>query len=448
MRPVVAIVGRPNVGKSTLFNRIVGKRAAIVEDTPGVTRDRHYGDADWVGREFVLVDTGGFFTQTEEALLQAMRQQAELAVEEATVVVFVCDAAEGLNPADEEVAGALRRSGKPVLVAANKVDTQGHESSGAIHELHRLGFPVHPVSAEHGRGIGDLLDAVIGAFPPPEEEPAPDPSALRLAVVGRPNVGKSTFINRLLGEERFLVSDVPGTTRDALDARLRYREKTIVLTDTAGIRRKKSIEEKVETFSVMQALRAMDHCDVAVVMLDATRAGEMQDLRIAGLAEERGRALIVAVNKWDAVEKDSVSAERYREELQRRLHFIAYAPVVFISATEGTRVHKVLDLALEVYDEWQTRLPTPRVNELVDDAQQTHPAPLDRGLPVKFFYAAQVGVRPPTFKITCNRPKAVTPEYTRYLAGKLRKAFPLRVPLRLLFSEKPGRRRRGREKAT
>jgi GTP-binding protein len=257
-------------------------------------------------------------------------------------------------------------------------------------------------------------------------------------------VGKSTFINRLLGEERFLVSDIPGTTRDALDARLRYREKTIVLTDTAGIRRKKSIAERVETFSVMQALRALEKCDVAVVMLDATRAGEMQDLKIAGLAEERGRALVVAVNKWDVVEKDSVSAERYRDELRRRLYFVPYAPVVFISATEGTRVHKVLDLALEVHEEWQSRLPTPRLNELLDEAQSAHPAPLDRGLPVKFFYMAQVGVRPPTFRVTCNHPRAVTAEYGRYLAGRVRKVFPLRVPLRFLFTEKPGRRRRGK----
>lgn len=434
---IVAIVGRPNVGKSTLFNKIAGKKLALSLDVPGVTRDRHYAHADWTGKEFEVVDTGGFLPRPDEPLLEQVRDQAQLAVDEAAAVILVVDAMEGLTAADREVAELLRRSGKPIFVAANKIDSARRAEEQGTSEFYALGLgEVFPVSAEHGRGVGELLDAVVAALPPAEPSPLPEPDAIRLAVIGRPNVGKSTLVNKLLGEERFVAAEVPGTTRDAIDARLRYKERTFILTDTAGIRRKRSIAQQIESFSVVRALKSLDRCDVACVLVDAQEPAVDQDARLVGLAEEKGRALVIAVNKWDAVERDDRTAEKLREEIREKLGFAGWAPLVFVSARTGQRVHKILDLALEVAEAHRARLPSHRLNALLQRAQEQHPAPLWRGFPVKFFYMAQVAERPPTFTISCNRPQAVTADYRRYLVNRLREEFSLNVPLRVFFRAK------------
>jgi GTP-binding protein len=444
MKPVVAIVGRPNVGKSTLFNRLAGKHLAIVEDVPGVTRDRHYADAEWDGRVFTIVDTGGFLPETEDRLLQQVRDQARLAIDEAQVVVLVVDAMAGLTGADEEVAGLLRKSGKPVLVAANKIDSSKREAEAGLAEVYRLGLPeVYATSAEHGRGVGDLLDAVVKSFPKGFEEAAPvDERVCRIAVIGRPNVDKSTLINALLGEERLVANPIAGTTRDAVDSDFTFDGQPFVLTDTAGIRRKRSIAQKVEQFSVLRAFKALDDCDVAVLLMDATQPAVDQDAKIAGLALEKGKALILCVNKWDLVEKQPHVAEDYREGIKREMKFVDYAPVIFTSALQGEKVTKVVSLARELFAQLQEKVPTPRLNQFLRQVVDEHPAPRDHGHPVRLYYIAQVGTRPPTFSLTANRPKAVAESYQRYLINQLRGAFGFRVPVRLLFKERPGRRSR------
>ncbi len=455
-RPVIALVGRPNVGKSTLFNRLVGRRAAIVLDTPGVTRDRNYADLDWSGRALSIVDTGGFEPASRERLIQQVREQARLAVDEAAAVVLVVDAREGLTEVDREVAELLRRSGKPLFVAANKVDGARAEAEAPIAEFHRLGFgEVHAVSAEHGRGVADLLDAVVEALgippspPPPEAlEPAPEVGSpespareIRLAIVGRPNVGKSTLVNALLREERFVVSDVPGTTRDSVDASLEHRGRRFVLTDTAGIRRKRSIALKVEAYSVVRAMRAIDEADAVACLLDAGEAGVEQDARLLGLVVEKGRALVTVVNKWDLAERAGATRDGYRRELRRRLPFAAFAPLLFLSARSGQGVEKLLDTAARLMEQFRARFPTRALNELLETLQAEHPAPLARGRPVKLYYVAQVAWAPPTFVIQCSRPEAIGDPYRRFVENRLRRAFGLEVPVRLVYQ---ARRRRAR----
>src|SRR5437660_6241646 len=451
MLPLVALVGRPNVGKSTLFNRIVGRRLAIVEDTPGVTRDRQYAQAQHGARRFRAVDTGGFTPQAEEQLVRAVREQAEAAIREADVIVLVVDAEAGLSGADRELATILRKGGKPVLLAANKVDSGKREAALDLGELHALGFDVFPVSAEHGRGVGELLDAAAEKLPPPgageaaaEDDLGPQPGGpVRLAVLGRPNVGKSTLLNRLLGEERFVASASPGTTRDAVDEELVWQGRRYVLTDTAGLRKKRHVVDKVEVFSAQRALRAVEHADVVVVLTDTTQLGVDQDARIAAQAEERGRAVILAVNKWDLVQDKEGEARRLRDEAQRHLQHVGFAPFLFISALEGTRVHQILELAAELRDEASTRIPTPQLNEWVQQMQEEHPAPLFRGFPVRFSYAYQVATQPVTIAIQCNRPQAVDAAYRRFLVNRLRDRFQLRVPVRLVFRQKSGSTPRG-----
>lgn len=478
MRPLIAIVGRPNVGKSTLFNKLVGAPIALVEDIPGVTRDRHYGDGDWRGRALSFVDTGGFVPEGEtgaiepgrtgqerarplgggpggrlasvyddEVLLASIRSQAQLAVEEAAAIIFVCDATEGLVPGDEEVGRLLRRSGKPLFVVANKVDSDKRERELPISDFYRMGVDeVFPVSAEHGRGVADLLDALLESLPQTplldEMEERPDDGKIRLAVVGRPNVGKSTLLNALLGKQRFIASAVPGTTHDPVDEELDFQGQRFVLTDTAGIRRRKSISARIESFSVIRALKALESCDVAAVLVDPSEIGVEQDSHITGLAEAKGRALILVVNKWDLHRGDPEAQERVREDLRHKMPFVAWAPIVFVSALEGKNVEKVLELAITLYKQASARIPTPVLNDFVQDVQNSHPAPLWRGLPVRLFFAAQVASRPVTVAVTTNRPQAIVDSYRRYIMNRLREDFALEVPIRLLFRQKTGDRRR------
>jgi len=454
-RPIIALVGRPNVGKSTLFNRLVGRRAAIVEGVPGVTRDRNYADLDWEGRALSIVDTGGFEPDSPDRLMQQVRDQAQLAVDEAAAVILVVDGRVGLTEVDRAVADLLRRSGKPLFVAANKLDSSPAEDEAPIAEFHALGFgEVHAISAEHARGVAALIEGVIGALgvprmPPPPEEAEPTeegPAAgppggdIRLAIVGRPNVGKSTLVNALLHEERFVVSEVPGTTRDSIDSIVTYRGKRFVVTDTAGIRRKRSIAQKVEMYSVIRAMRSIDEAEVVACLLDAGEAGVDQDARLLGLVAEKARALLVVVNKWDLAEKEGATQAWYREELSKRLPFVAWAPMLFVSAREGRGVDRVLDQAARLVEQYRARFPTRELNELLEAIQVEHPAPLARGRPVKLFYVAQVAYAPPTFVIQCSRPEAIGDAYRRFVENRFRAAFGLEVPVRFVFKERKRRR--------
>jgi GTP-binding protein len=445
MIPVLAIVGRPNVGKSTLFNRILGRHAAIVEDTPGVTRDRHYAEAHWSGRRLTLVDTGGFVPGDPDLLLQGMRDQAALAVGESDAVLFVVDAREGLSPVDLEIADVLRRSGKPVVLAVNKVDDARTEAKTLAHEFWKLGFDaVIYVSAEHGHGLTDLLEAVFDRIPEGAgiEAPSEAEARIRLAIVGRPNVGKSTLVNALLREDRFIASALPGTTRDAIDTPLERVGRRFTLTDTAGLRRKRTIEERVEQDAVWAAIRAVERSDVAALVIDATEPAVDQDARIAQLSEEHGRALMLVVNKWDQIPKVSDGEDSFRAGLKQRFKFVQYAPIVFTSALRGTKVDKVLEVAGQLYDELTFRVPTPRLNKLLGHIQDDNPAPFARGRALRLYYIAQVGEAPPTFAITCNQPQEVPEFYKRYVINQLRSTFRLRVPIRILWRERPGQERR------
>ncbi|QQR48025.1 ribosome biogenesis GTPase Der [Myxococcus xanthus] len=447
MKPLVAIVGRPNVGKSTLFNRLVGRRIALVQDEPGVTRDRHYADAEWEGRQFTFIDTGGFVPGDEDQLLQQVREQAQLAVDECDVIVFVTDARAGLTAADEAVANYLRKSGKPVVLAANKLDNTSGQMQALAGEFYRLGLgDVQALSAEHGLGMQELFDSVVAKLPPKEEgedaEAPPDDGIIRLAIIGRPNVGKSTLVNAILKEKRVVASDVAGTTRDPVDSELTYKDRKLLLTDTAGIRRKKSIAQRVEQFSVVAALKVMERSDVAVLLMDATEPAVDQDAKLAGLAEERGRALVIVVNKWDLVGADQRRQETYRESLKHSLKFVGYAPILFTSALTGSKVEKVVDVATELADQFRFRAPTPQLNRLLDHMVDNHPAPIVRGKPLRMYYIAQVAAAPPTFTITVNHPDGVPDMYKRYITNQLRKTFDLRVPIRLIFKGRPGQAKR------
>ena len=455
-RPIVAIVGRPNVGKSTLFNRLVGERRAVVNDVPGTTRDRIVGTAEWLDRVFDVVDTGGLdptagrrgkapLSVDSAAFIEEIRRQAAAAVADADVVLFVVDAEAGITPADRQVAEWLRRRGPdapPVLLVVNKADSDRKaQDVYAFYEL-GLGDPI-PISALHGRGVGDLLDQVLALVPwAPRFDAVEDDDAdiPKLAIVGRPNVGKSSLLNRLLGQERVLVSDIPGTTRDAVDTRVRYFGREIVLIDTAGIRRKGRIEPGVEKYSVLRALRALQRADVALLVLDATEGVTAQDAHIGGYIQDAGKSVVLLVNKWDAVpDKDEFTINRYTEHVRRELNFLDYAPLLFISAKTGQRVHKVLPTALEVYEARYTRLPTSFVNRILQEAVDKHPPPPAKGnKALKIYFAAQVGVAPPTFLLQVNDPKLAHFSYLRYLENQIRAAHPfVGTPIRLLLRGKP-----------
>ena len=420
-KSIVAIVGRPNVGKSTLFNRIAGGRKAIVEGTPGVTRDRLYQDAEWNHRWFTLVDTGGLDYREEDIMVTHIRKQASIAINEADLVLFIVDAREGLTAADEEVAKVLRHSSKPVLLVANKV-----ENFDRIHELadfYRLGLgePI-PVSAAEGLNTGDLLDQVITELPFTEEEPAED-ETVKIAVIGRPNVGKSSLVNVLLGEERVIVSDIPGTTRDAIDSHIIRDGKQYCLIDTAGIRRRSKIDLPTERYSVIRALRAIDRCDVVLMLIDSVEQLTDQDKRIAGYAHEKGRGCVVIFNKWDLIEKDNRTTNRYTENIRRGLGFMQYAPVLFISALTHQRVHRVLELVDYVSEQQNMRIATNDLNNLLRDAVLHNATPQAKGKHLKIFYAAQVAVKPPTFVLFVNEPELMHFSYLRYLENQLRSAY-------------------------
>jgi GTPase len=437
------------VGKSTFFNRLAGRRLALVQDVPGVTRDRHYADAEWQGRLLSLVDTGGFMPDQEAGLAAQVRAQAEIAAAQADVLLLLVDGRAGPTAADESLARALRRTGKPLLLVVNKLDTPAAGETGPA-DFYRLGIQdVFPVSAEHALGLDALLDAVLARLPEPAEpaEPVVEPAGeeeppVRLTILGRPNVGKSTLLNALVKEDRVVASVEPGTTRDPIDTTLVHKGRRYVLTDTAGIRRRKAVGEALEKISVLAALRSMERADVAVLVLDGTEPGVDQDARLAGLVAERARALLVVVNKWDLVAKDPRKEKKTREDLKWTLKFVSYAPIVFVSALTGAKVEKVLDLAAELQDQFRVRTPTPALNKLLAKVVDAHPAPIVDGRPLRLYYIAQVGTAPPAFALTTNRPEKVPETYKRYLANQLRDTFGLRVPLQLFFREKPGKAKR------
>ena len=441
VKPIVAIVGRPNVGKSTLFNRLIGERRAIVQNEPGTTRDRVYGTAEWVGVEFTVIDTGGLLDDdelgkspeaTETYIAQQTRSQAAAAIAEADVIVFLVDITKPASAGDAEIATMLRRADKPTILAANKADSvQRREMLFEYYEL-GLGEPIG-VSAYHGNGTGDLLDKVVENLPDAAEEEE-DFEGPRIAIVGRPNVGKSRLLNALLGQERAIVSDLPGTTRDSLDTQIEWEGKPITLIDTAGIRRRGRVEHGIERVSVMRSMRAIDRADVVLLLIDATEDFTAQDLHIAGYVEEQKKGLVVVVNKWDLIEKDSHTMETYRQRAQVQLDFMSYAPVIFISAKLGLRVHQAIEAALNVISERNKRVSTAQLNKVLKDAVAKHQPPSRPGKWIKFFYATQADTAPPTFIFFCNDPKLIHFSYRRYLENELRTAFGFHgTPLRLSF---------------
>ncbi|UCD25560.1 MAG: ribosome biogenesis GTPase Der [Gemmatimonadota bacterium] len=436
--PTVAIVGRPNVGKSTLFNRIVGGRRAIVDDRPGVTRDRHFAPADWNGRHFWLVDTGGWIGDND-VLSGAIRSQIETAIEQSEVILFVVDVRQGVHPADQEVAGVLRTVVDRVLVVANKSDNLPEDLGYlAFHEL-GLGDPM-PVSAATGKGSGDLLDALVNLLP---ESPEPEaPEVIQVAVVGRPNVGKSSLVNRLLGEERAVVAPEAGTTRDAVDSPLRYHGRTLNFIDTAGLRKRSKVEDEIEFYSTLRARRAIERADVSVLVVDASVGVHAQDLKIARSALEQGTGLIVAVNKWDLVpEKDTTMADRGQKEVTKRAPFLRSYPFVYLSALTGFRARKVLDLIMSVADNREMRVATADVNRNLEALVMRNQPPQLAGKEVKLFYASQVSTKPPTFAIVSNRPDAIPESYRRFIERGFREAWGFDgVPLRFKYRRKKGRR--------
>ena len=436
MKPLVAIVGRPNVGKSMLFNKLCGQRLSIVEDTPGVTRDRLYAECEWCGRSFNIVDTGGIEPSADTEILSFMRRQAEIAIQNATVIVFLCDIQTGLTASDQEVANMLLRSRKPVVLAVNKMDQVG-PTNPDIYEFYNLGLgdPI-PVSAVHGHGTGDLLDACIQYFPPEEEEREED-DVIKVAVIGKPNVGKSSLVNRILGEERVIVSDMAGTTRDAVDSFFENKLGKYLFIDTAGMRKKSKVDDRIEKFSVLRATMAIERADVCLILIDANEGVTEQDTKVAGLAHEAGKACIIVVNKWDAVEKDDKTMDRMREDVRRDLAYMTYAPIVFISALTGQRVGRLFELINYVNDQASMRITTGMLNSVLADATARVQPPTDKGKRLKILYMTQVGIKPPHFVCFCNDAKLFHFSYQRYLENQIRNTFGLEgTPVRLTIRQK------------
>ncbi len=429
--PIVAVVGRPNVGKSTFFNRVLGRRLAIVDDRPGVTRDRNFARAEWAGREFYIVDTGGMVEGSDVPLDRAIRAQALAAIEQADVVLLLVDAREGVHPLDEMVAHILRKSGKPIVLVANKLDNLPRDE--ARHEFWSLGLgDPAPVSAISGKGSGDVLDRVLGLMPPEEGGGAKE-NEIRVAVVGKPNVGKSSFVNRLLGEERVVVSEVAGTTRDSVDTPFAYHGKTLVFVDTAGLRRQSKVKDSIEYYSALRTDRAVQDSDVCIVMVDGTETElHAQDVRIAETAWDAGKAVILVVNKWDLVTKETMTAPDWEKSMRERIPFLKWVPMLFTSALTGQRVRKCLDLVLEVQEERLRRIETHEVNEVLEGLIRHQPPGVSRGRRVKVRYATQIGVRPPTFAVFTNFPKALADHYIRFLHNGFREAWTfMGTPIRL-----------------
>ena len=435
-RPLVAIVGRPNVGKSMLFNRLVGQRLSIVEDTPGVTRDRLYAPCEWCGRTFDMVDTGGIEPSTDSEILLFMREQAQIAIDTATVIILVTDLRTGVTAADKDVANMLLRSKKPVVLAVNKADSTGAVDPN-VYEFYSLGLgdPI-PVSAVHGHGTGDLLDECLKYFPDETEDREED-ETIKVAVIGKPNVGKSSLVNCVLGEKRTIVSDVAGTTRDAVDSVFENKYGKYTFIDTAGIRRKSKVEERVEKFSVMRAQMAIERADVCLILIDARDGVTEQDTKIAGLAHEAGKASIVIVNKWDLVDKETGTMEKMRKDIMRDLSFMSYAPILFISAITGQRVERIFELINYVNDQSSMRITTGMLNNVLADAQARVQPPTDKGRRLKIYYMTQTGIRPPHFVIFCNTAELFHFSYQRYLENQIRSVFGLEgTPIRLTIRQK------------
>lgn len=435
-KPLVAIVGRPNVGKSMLFNKLCGKRLSIVEDTPGVTRDRLYAECEWCGRKFDIVDTGGIEPTTDNEILSFMREQANIAINAADVIILVTDVRTGVTAADREVANMLLRSGKPTVLAVNKMDSTG-QLDPAIYEFYELGMgdPI-AVSAVHGHGTGDLLDECAKYFPPEEEHDDED-DRIRVAVIGKPNVGKSSLINHILGEKRVIVADMAGTTRDAVDTEFENKYGKYVFIDTAGIRRKSRVDERVEKFSVMRAQLAIERADVCLIMIDARDGVTEQDTKIAGMAHEAGKASIIVVNKWDLVEKQTGTLEKMRKDVMRDLSFMSYAPVLFISAVTGQRTDRIFELVNFVNDQSHMRITTGMLNDVLADAQARVQPPTDKGRRLKIYYMTQTGICPPNFVVFCNRKDLFHFSYQRYLENRIRAVFGLEgTPIRMVIRQK------------
>ena len=431
-----SIVGRPNVGKSMLFNKLCGQRLSIVEDTPGVTRDRLYASCEWLGRTFDIVDTGGIEPSADSEILAFMREQAEIAIQNATVILFLCDIKTGLTASDQEVANMLLRSGKPVVLAVNKMDQVGHTNPD-IYEFYNLGLgdPV-PVSAVHGHGTGDLLDACLEYFPPEEDAPEED-DTIQVAVIGKPNVGKSSLVNRILGEQRVIVSDMAGTTRDAVDSFFANEKGKYCFIDTAGMRKKSKVDDRIEKFSVLRATMAIERCDVCLILIDAQEGVTEQDTKVAGLAHEAGKACVIVVNKWDAVEKDGKTMDKMRQDVRRDLSYMTYAPILFISALTGQRVDRLFDLINFVRDQASMRITTGMLNSVLADATARVQPPTDKGRRLKLYYMTQVGIRPPHFVIFCNEARLFHFSYQRYLENQIRSTFGLEgTPVRLTIRQK------------
>ena len=434
--PIVAVVGRPNVGKSTLFNKLVGKRLSIVEDTPGVTRDRIYSKCEWRNREFMIVDTGGIEPASDDVILAQMRRQAQVAIEKADVIVFLTDMRCGVTADDYEVASMLQKSGKPVILAVNKCDGIG-EPPPEFYEFYNLGMgDPFPVSALHGHGSGDLLDEIFKYFPK-EDTPEYDEEYIKVAVIGKPNVGKSSLINRIAGEERAIVSDIAGTTRDATDTIIENEDGKYVFIDTAGIRRKSKITEKIEHYSVLRAYMAVDRADVCVIVIDALVGFTDQDSKVAGYAHEQGKACIVAVNKWDAVDKSTGTIEEYTNDLKEKFSFMSYVPFIFISAKTGQRVDKLFELINSVNSQNCMRITTGMLNDVLSYATTRVQPPSDKGRRLKIYYMTQASVRPPTFVVFVNRADLFHFSYQRYIENQIRQTFGLTgTPVRFVIRER------------
>lgn len=436
MKPLIAIVGRPNVGKSMLFNKLVGQRLSIVEDTPGVTRDRLYAEAEWRNRKFDLVDTGGIEPSADSQILAFMRQQAEIAIQHATVILFVCDIKTGLTASDQEVANMLLRSQKPVVLAVNKMYQVGITNPD-IYEFYNLGLgdPI-AVSAVHGHGTGDLLDACMEYFAPEDEEEEED-DVIKVAIIGKPNVGKSSLVNRILGEQRVIVSDMAGTTRDAVDSYFENQKGKYLFIDTAGMRKKSKVDDRIEKFSVLRATMAIERADVCLILVDANEGVTEQDTKVAGLAHEAGKACIIVVNKWDAIEKDDKTMDHMRQDIRRDLSYMTYAPIVFISALTGQRVDRLFDLINYVNDQASLRITTGMLNTVLADATARVQPPTDKGRRLKIYYMTQIGIKPPHFVCFCNDAKLFHFSYQRYLENQIRSTFGLEgTPVRLTIRQK------------
>ncbi|MCI8444669.1 MAG: ribosome biogenesis GTPase Der [Clostridia bacterium] len=435
-KPIVAIIGKPNVGKSTFFNYLVGNRISIVQDTPGVTRDRIYAETNWRGRDFTVIDTGGIEPESEDIIVSQMREQANLAITMADVILFLTDIRQGITAADREIALLLKKSKKPIVLVCNKADNFDKDKDEA-YEFYNLGMgEPYPISATNAIGIGDVLDKIYESFPEKIEEEKDD-DKIKVAIIGKPNVGKSSLINKILGENRAIVSDIAGTTRDAIDTEFENETGKYVLIDTAGVRRKSKIKDSIEKFSIMRTLLAIERADVCLMMIDATQGVTDQDAKIAGEAHEAGKGVIIVVNKWDAIEKETGTLEKYRKEVYERLKYLSYAPIIFISAKTGQRVNKLFDLIHYVAEQNSMRISTSVLNQVINEAIAIVQPPTDKGKRLKIFYGTQASTRPPTFVIFVNNKELFHFSYERYLVNQIRKEFGLEgTPVRIIVREK------------